>query len=304
MPSPSWRRLGSISLAGVCWLLPLLVGFHRAAQSADEARPKNTGESPRNGRAAEHPELAPASLGLRVGERLLYDIRVNGIPAGKALLKIRSVEAVDGDKGPQVWVTELYVQSTRAASVLYDVSCIACSRIDVKGGFARLYRVERKEGDVRADEKLRFTYDIGSMGAVSERPRSDGQWRTHMIPLTGKSLDPLAAIYYLRSLNLRSLLPGSAIRLPICADRRLWNTLVRVVAPKPGEDVGCPKGRAYVAVEPDVEFRGLFERKGGMRILLDAESGVPLKMFVELPIGPAEVIITETIGSPLPDKKP
>jgi hypothetical protein len=291
-------------LAGLCCLLPLAVGFHRAAASADDVRPKNPGESAKNNRAVEQAELVPAGLGLKVGERLLYDIRVNGIPAGKALLKIRSIEAVDGDKGPQVWVAELHTRSTRAASLLYDVNDSARSRIDVKGGFSRFFNIERHEGDVRAEERITFGYDIGSMEAVCDRPRNDSQRRTHTIPLTGKALDPLAAIYYLRAISLRNLQPGNTIRLPICADRRLWNTVVRVVAPKPGEDVGCPQGRQYVAVEPDAEFRGLFERKGGMRILLDAETGVPLKMFVELPIGPAEVTLTESVGSPLPDKKP
>ena len=246
--------------------------------------------------------LAPADLALQVGERLLYDIRVNGVPAGKALLEVRRTEALDSDKDRQVWIIEMHVRSNRAMSLLYDVNTKARSRIDVKGGFSRFFNIERKEGETKAEETVTFTYDIGGMEAVCKRVRPDGLWRAHKVPLTGKALDPLSALYYLRSVDLSKLQPGDVIPLPICADRRLWNTPVRVVNRWPSVDAGCVKGRECVEVEPEAEFRGLFERKGVMRVWLDVATRIPLKMTVEIPIGPAEVVLTEATSSPLPSK--
>lgn len=277
---------------------------------ADPIRSKAPGERDRNGRLVrpvEAAELAPADLKLVPGERLVYDIRVSGVPAGKALFEVKRTEVYAGDK--DVWAITLETRSNRAVSLFYDVRDQARTLVDVKGGFSRYFRIDRKEGDARGQEKISFTYDIGNMEAQYERPRSDGQWRTHIIPLTGKVLDPLSVIYYLRTfaqtpsqpggMELKNLKVTDSFVLPICTDRRVWNTRVNVVQRILSEDFGALKARQCIVVEPEAEFKGLFERKGKMRIWIDIATGIPLKMTVEIPIGPAEVILSEHSNSPL-----
>jgi hypothetical protein len=118
--------------------------------------------------------------------------------------------------------------------------------------------------------------------------------------LVGKTLDPLAALYYVRSIDIKTLLDQG---LPICADRRVWNTKFKLA--KQGasfETVGSLKNRKCVAVEPQIEFKGLFERKGKIVIWLDEATRVPLKMTAEIPIGTAEVELSEFENSPLNDE--
>lgn len=265
--------------------------------------PKPAGEAPgerRPGQAAEQAELAPASLGLQIHERLVYDIRVNGVPAGKSMLEV--VKAEGEEEGPRVWVVELLTRSNRAVSwFFYDVKDHAWSRIDMKGGFSRSYSMLRNEGEIKAGERIRLTYDIGNMEAAYERPRSDGQWRAYRIPLTGKVLDPLAALYYLRALELARLQAGEVVHLPICADGRVWNTALKVKM-LASADAGYLRGRRCVVFEPEAEFRGVFERKSRMLIWVDVATGIPLKMAVEIPIGPAEVTLSEAARSPLPER--
>jgi hypothetical protein len=251
---------------------------------------------------AEAAELAPASLKLSVNEKLVYDIRVGGIPAGKAALEVARMGPMDGESGPAIWAVMLTVRANRALSFLHDVRNQARSWIDVKGGFSRFYRNTRREGQVHIEERLRISYDIGKMEASYERPGHDDQWRSHAIPLTGKVLDPLSAVYYLRSLSLANLKAGDEIVLPVCADRRVWKTKLRVVDPSHPEDIGYLKRRGCVVVEVDAEFQGLFQRKGTMRVWLDVATGIPLRMRVELPIGPAEVTLSEAREAPLPGK--
>lgn len=282
-------------------LLVAAASFAARAESTVETGRGDKAQSGRAESAAAQAELAPANLGLQVKERLVYDIRINGVPAGQSLLEVRRVEGEA--TGPQVWFIEMLTRSNRAVSwFLYDVHNKVFSKIDVKGGFSRSCSVERNEGDVRVMERIRFTYDIGGMEAVYERLRGDGQWRVCQIPLSGKVLDPVAALYYLRSLDLRNLQPGATVRLPICADRRVWNTEVRVKERKTVERIGYLTGRECVIVEPEAGFRGVFERKGKMRIWLDALTGVPLKMTAAVPIGPAEAVLSEAKSSPLPEK--
>ncbi|HYF47831.1 MAG TPA: DUF3108 domain-containing protein [Planctomycetota bacterium] len=299
------------------------------AESAPEtiraALPNPQEKATRVERAAEPAkEVAPAELKLQPsrvaleketlpGERLIYDIRVNGIPAGKAELEVRKVEKMGGEEGPLVWVVDYEVRSNRAVSLYYDVKIAGRTRIDVKGGFSRSFHVKRREGEVRGEEQIGFNYEIGNMHATYERARYDKQDKEHPdgvmkqyqpIPLPGKVLDPLSALYYIRSMDIKTLIEKG---LPICADRRVWNTKFKL-SPKGAsfEDVGKLKNRKCVAIEPQAEFKGLFERKGKMTIWLDEATRIPLKMTVEIPIGTADVELSEFYNSPLneePDKR-
>lgn len=278
--------------------------------SAAPVRAESTGETIRNPlpgksnhteRAASAPDLVPAEIPLQEGERLVYDIRVNGVAAGKTQLLIKK-DKYATEKGPQIWVVEMDTHSNRAVSLFYSVEDKARTNIDVKGGFTRFYHIQQKEGDVKNQEKINFKYDIGEMEATCEKPRPDGEWRTHKVPLPGKVLDPLSAIYYLRTINFRALLDkkdlDKDICLPICSDRRVWNTLLPVKG-HGFDDFGKLKDREYVKIVPEAEFRGLFERKGKMTIWVDVETGIPLKMEVEIPIGHAEVQLSQYENCPL-----
>jgi len=280
----------------------------RAETTPDEPiRAKAPGERDKQNlsrieRAVEIPPLAPVALKLVLGERLDYDIRVSGVPAGKAFMEVRrKLRNGDDEKGPEVWLVALETRSNRAVSMFYNVQDMAKSHIDVKSGFSRYFYLDKKEGDVKNEEHISFNYDLDKMVASYERPRpTDGKMRKYMLPLPGKVLDPLSALYYLRMLDLANI-KGDSFYLPICTDRRVWNTKIKIVG-RSLETIGHLADRECLIVEPEAEFKGLFERKGKMRIWLDLETAIPLKMNVEIPIGPAEVILSGHIHTLLPAK--
>jgi hypothetical protein len=281
----------------------LLSGALLRAESAPEPTrtPLPSPDRTKAARPADPPgEFAPGNLALQHGqqrERLVYDIRVNGIPAGKAELEVRKVEPFGAENGPLVWVVDLDIRSNRAVSLFYDVRIRARSWIDMKAGFSRSYHITRREGDVKAEERITFKYDIGDMQAAYERPRADGQVRKYTLPLSGKTLDPLAALYYIRALDVDALVASG---LPICADRRVWNTRFKLSSEgRSFEDIGKLKHRECIAIEPQLEFQGLFERKGQPTVWLDVKTMIPVKMKVEIPIGTAEVVLSEYENSPL-----
>ncbi|HEY3320003.1 MAG TPA: DUF3108 domain-containing protein [Planctomycetota bacterium] len=280
----------------MAFLLSALVA-HAESIPADPDRSKVPGERNKQGRIerpAETPELAPAALKLRAGEQLIYEIRVSGVPAGKAMLEVRKETPHGNEDGPLSWTVVLETRSNRAVSLFYDVRDTAKSVIDVKGGFSRFFYMDKREGEVKTEEKISTNYEIGTMEALYERLRGD-QWRQHKLPLTTKVLDPLAAVYYMRSLDLKNL---ESIVLPICADRRVWNTRL-VVKGRSLQSAAGFKDRECILIEPEAEFKGLFERKGRMQIWIDILTGIPLKMNVEVPIGAAEVILSQQKDSPL-----
>lgn len=245
------------------------------------------------------PELVPAELGLRVGERLFYDIRVGGISVGNSFIEVQKTENHGQDNGPMVWKVAMKTRSSRGFSLWHGIKDDAKSSIDVKAGFSRRFHIKKGEGDVRDEEEISFIYDIDNTHAVSNRLRFDGQWRTKQVPLSGKHLDPLAALYYLRAIDFTILHDNNSIYLPICQDRRHWDLQIKVVGTS-WEDFGEYKNReCWMVVLPDPGFSGLFERKGTMKIWIDKLSRIPVKMTVEVPIGAAEVLLTEHSNSPL-----
>ena len=257
-------------------------------------------------------EFKPIELPLKAGatdesaERLEYDININRLPAGKAVLELRKQEKYKDAIPVPVWSAKLNTRSNRALTLMYDVRDEARSVFDAKGGFSRFFYMDRKEGDAKVSEKITFNY-IGAMSAAYERPKTglDGQikWIASTIPLSTKALDPLGAIYVLRApgLKLENIQPSkskAAIVLPICSDRHVWNTnLYAVGIDHP--DAGNLKNRACVIFEVDAPYRGLFEHIGKPRIWVDIKTGVILKMTAETPIGPAEATLSEFRNSPL-----
>ena len=246
------------------------------------------------------PELAKATLKLNPGESLVYDIRVNGMPAGKAALEVQKQDTMEpNNAGPAVWIVTLNTKSNRAVSLFYDVRDRATAKIDVLAGFSRFCHIDKKDGDIKDEEVVNFDYDYKNMQATYERRRLvDDKWRSHTIPLKGNVLDPLSAIYYLRSLDLTKYKAKDTIDLPICTDRRVWDTRLKILDNIQTGDFGDLKNRKYIKILTDPPFKGLFVKKGSIVICVDVETGIPLRLNVEIPIGSAEVELCEHTKSP------
>jgi hypothetical protein len=264
-------------------LAPLV--FFASPLCAAENTPATVGPPKPELNEAVHPQFKPANLNLKLGA-VEYEIKIGSLPAGKALMEV----VRDDEKWPNgapVWSVRLHVRSNRAVSLYYNVDDTHRSIIDQKSGFSRLYRMELNENNIKVDEKTAFNYDIGEMKARHERTY-DGRIRESEIPLNDKTLDPLSAIYYLRSIDFSNL-PNNEFYLPIFSERRVWNTRVRVKPVDKPMSIGPWINRSVVLLEPDFEFRGLFERRGPLKIWLDLQTGVPLKVECDTPIGFAEI---------------
>ncbi len=242
-------------------------------------------------------------------ERLVYDIYVKGLPAGKAEFELKRQEKYGKANPMPVFMASLSTRSNRATSLFYDVKDRVSSIFDAKGGFSRLFSMDRKEGNSKVAERITFNYEKDGASALYERPRpdadKDAKWVASTIPMTGKALDPLSAIYFMRSsgINLKNIQLGkskAAITLPICSDRHVWNTRLYAVGVD-HPDIGTFKNRDCVVFEIDAPFKGLFERVGKIRAWFDIETGVAVKMTAEISIGPAEAVlnIEESKNSPL-----
>lgn len=280
--------------------------------------------------AAEPLALAPADLKLDrykrgedgrpewAGEELEYQIRWNGLPAGRAVLRVKQRDRFPDAQGPETWLVRLDIRSNRAVTSVYPVRNKAQSRIDVKGGFSRLFANEVSEGEYQAKERARFDYTLEKLEALyeypqwfehpaSEKEEARFPWKALTIPLNGKVLDPLSAVYYLRALDLK---PGQTVVLPICADRRVWNTPVKVEGRETVDIPGLGPRQPCLVLLPECEFNGLFVRRavrtrtaagdwmGAVQLWVHEGTKVPVKLAAETPLGSCEALLDSHRFSP------
>ncbi|MCW8129949.1 MAG: DUF3108 domain-containing protein [Planctomycetota bacterium] len=271
-----------------------------------------------------HAELLPADLNLGSarevneedgGESLEYEIHWNGVPAGRTIMKVKKRENPGGKSAPEYWEVRMDTRSTRLVANFYPVKDKAISTIDVKGGFSRYYYANLREGTYKGEERIRMDYTAARMEALYERTRIDDSISGLTVPLSGKVLDPLSAIYYLRAidlganLKLREDLASAAaagrlsrpeldrklkearIVLPICADRRVWDTEIVPVAREHLDVKGVGRRQACILIALKCGFNGLFQRRGDVRIWVHEAARIPVKMEVEIPIGACEVVL-------------
>jgi hypothetical protein len=267
----------------------------------------------------EAPELAPADLKLDrykpgedgrpqwVGEELEYGIRWHGVPAGRALLKVKRRERFPEPDGPETWLVRLDIRSSRIVSTFHPLRNKTQSQIDVKGGFSRYFSKEQNEGRYEMRERVLPDYALDKLEAGYEFPQpcratQDAQgrartpWKKLAIPLNGKVLDPLSAVYRLRSLDLA---PGKTIVLPILTERRVWNTRIKVEGRERLEVPALGGSQPCLVLAPECQFNGLFERRGPLRIWVHEATKVVVKLAAETPIGACEALLEAHRNSPL-----
>ncbi len=246
-------------------------------------------------------------------EKLVYDIYVKGLPAGKCEFELKRQDKYAKGNQVPVFVASMNTRANRATSLFYDVKDRVSSIFDATGGFSRMFSMDRKEGNTKVVEQINFSYEKDGASAQYKRPRPDADksskdkdidWVTSTIPLTGKTLDPLAAIYFMRckALNLDINQPSRtkpSITLPICTDRHVWNTRLYPIG-KEYVDLGSYRNRVCAQFEIDAPFKGLFERVGKIRAWFHVKSGVAVKMSAEIPIGLAEAVLNTDESKNLP----
>ena len=238
----------------------------------------------------------PKRLELNVKEKLEYAILWNGMPAGEARLEVKSRERMgDPNRGPEVYVVSCKTRSNRIVSSFYEVKDDVKTMIDVEGGFSRYFHMEKQEGSIKEREKITFDYSPARMVAVYEMGNPDGA-RIRNVPVPGACHDPLSCLYYLRRTPLKL---GGTVKMLVNTERRNWELKVKVVRrevveiPCLGEEIQC------LVVEPEMQFRGIFERKGKMLVWLEENTHVPVRMDVEAPIGAVQVFLSKAENSPL-----
>jgi hypothetical protein len=202
-------------------------------------------------------------------EHLRYRLNYLGVPVGTGVLEVVGDEIF---RGHEVYHVRSQAWSNWFFSLFYEVRDMAHSYIDKKGLFSRGFEQDNYENGKRWRSSI--YYDQEGLVAYDEI-------QNYKMDIPKGIQDPLSCLYSLRSMPIRI---GETITIPVNADKKNWNVVVKVLRK---ERVKVPAGEFNtILVEPFLKFKGLFRREGRLLIwLTDDERKIPVLMKCRIPIG-------------------
>lgn len=210
---------------------------------------------------------------LIVGEKLVYSVRVLGVPVGRGEAEVREIVPVNGRPAYHLVVE---VRSSSIIDLIYKVRDTHHSYLDVEKLHSLRYEKILREGRYRADEVMEYDQENHTAVYFS---RKNGSRKEMLIPPDVQ--DQLSCGYWFR---LQEVRPGTEIKIPVNADEKNWDLRVKILNQTKLKVKGIGSFEA-VELEPEIEFQGIFVKRGKIHGWLGLdERRIPLKMTVKVPI--------------------
>jgi hypothetical protein len=211
----------------------------------------------------------------QTGERLIYHLRWTIVPAGEAVLEVGPKESVDGR---QAYRFTLTARSNAVLDAFYKVR----DRVDawMDSGLHQTvgYRKKQREGSHKRDVRLVFDAERGQVTYINFGRARDP------IAIPSGTLDPLSALYFVRTLSLR---PGQVVRRPVTDGKKCVTGVLHVIK----EEVVTVGGRRYdtLLLEPELKHvGGVFKksRNARIRVWVTADHRkIPVKVSSRVVVG-------------------
>lgn len=226
------------------------------------------------------------ALPFRPGEKHTYELRWGVIPAGLAELEVLPEVVLDG---VPAWHFRLSVRTNDFVDVIYKVRDRIESFAQLSLQESLLYRKSQREGHSVRDEEVLFDNAQGC-ATYSNHGKA-----APPISLMAGTIDPLTAVFFIRSQPLRE---GLEIVRPITDGKKNVTGVARVL----GRERVEVNGVMYDAfrVEPDLrDVGGVFEKSDKSRITLwfsADERQLLLKIEGKVVVGAFTGTLAETAG--------
>jgi len=224
-----------------------------------------------------HFPIAHASpLPFAPGEKLIYALRWENVPAGELRLEILPIATVNGNPSYH------FVMTAKSNSTV-DIFCKIRDRIDAFADInmtrSVLYTKEQNGSRGLRREEVRFDW------AASQVQFKDLSNTHAPIALQPGSFDPLSAFYYTR-MAVSGQTPS--VNRPVTDGKRSFIGNAQVIG---RESVTLQNGRIYntLILQPDLGlFGGIFkgDKKAKLRVwITDDEKRIPVQIKVKVKVG-------------------
>lgn len=234
-------------------------------------------------------------LTLKPGEKLVYSVRWMRMPVGTAVTHVKEITEVDGRL---VYNITTRTRANRFIRLLYNVDDRISSQVEVDGFRPLRYQKRLREGRKKKDELITFNWETKK--ATYYKGKGANRKKRRDIPITEGTQDPLSGLFFLRGLPLEL---GRECVMTVATERKSWNVVIKPIERTTMNLRGIGKFDVLV-IEPIVEFEGLFVHKSKLKIWLDEETKIPLKIVADIPIGSITIILREVYNTEAEEKEP
>lgn len=254
-------------------------GETQAKEPADEEGKKNEDKPPKF--TAEQIERA-----YPVGERLTYNVSYAGIHAGTAVLEVHDKVRY---KGRECFRVRSQADSARGISLIYKVEDRMQTYVDAKTLEPLRSDQKMREGSRRKEQYV--LYAPADRTACYHK-KKDGKFvlrRKHTNVPYGVQ-GSLSALFFLRTMKLEL---GKSYEMTILTGRRITKGVFtiaerkKIKIPDVGTFTGLKIAPEYIEVPGEGKMKpgeGLFVASGDTEVWVDEATGMPLVMYVDIPI--------------------
>lgn len=235
-------------------------------------------------------EDSSAAAPFSPGERLVFELRWEFVPAGRATLTVLPPTEIDGKPVRHFVMT---ARTNGFVDTFYKVRDRIESFANLDMDHSVFYKKRQREGKTRRDIEVRFDWDVGTAHYANfGKPRDP-------LPLKPGTFDPLSAFYFVRTLSLK---PNMVVERPITDGKKNVIGQLAVVT----RETITVKGTRYdtYRLSPDLrDVGGVFEKtkEAEMDVWVTAdERHIPVRIQSSVVVGDfiAELISVEEATEP------
>lgn len=230
-----------------------------------------------------------------VGERLTYNISWKGIHAGTAVLEVNAKVRY---KGRQCFRIRSYANSAKAISLFYKVQDKMQTYVDAETLEPLRSDQKMKEGSHRRELYVIYTpKDRTAEYFKKKNKKFVSRVKHKKVPYAIQ--DSLSALYFLRTMNLEL---EKSYEMKILTGRRITKGMFQITEKKELKIKGVGTFTAlkitpkYIEVPGQGKLKpgeGLFVASGDSEVWLDEKTGIPLLMYVDIPLGSIRVRLSK-----------
>lgn len=216
-----------------------------------------------------------------VGEKLTFAIQYLGITAGIAVIEVKEMVNVDGNKALHIVST---VKSTPFFSTFNKVEDRVESFVDSEGIFSRKLIKSLREGNYSRDVVLYYDQDKNIVKEVEK----SGE-KVYNIPEFCQ--DILSAFYYFRTQKIEV---GKDNTVDVYADGKCYRLKVKVLKK---EKIRVPLGKYETfAIKPFMEFESVFKQEGDVTIWCTTDNKhIPVLMKSKAFVGSINATLIDAV---------
>jgi hypothetical protein len=208
------------------------------------------------------------------GEKFIFDLYWEFIPAGTAILEVLPMETVEGVLCNHFRAT---VHTNSVLDKIYKVRLRIDAYTDAKMTHSILYKKRSQEGKKRRDAHVRFDWDK----SVSRSYFGQGE---RVVKIPPGTFDPLSLFYAFR---LRSLSENTAVEIPVADGKKSTMGRAQILQ---REQIKVPAG-VYDAFLVDADTKdvgGVFKKSEGAKLQVWVSSDprhIPVKIKSRVAVG-------------------